>query len=265
MFEAVRLSVSVFAIPFFMVFASSVLADPPTGPRQIDCPDNLQEEIDESETNDVLEVTGDCIGSIVVSIDGLTLRALAGATLTGDGVTPAISITGNRVTIEGWSLIDGITADGIVVGASGSAQVRNITLIKGNDGIVVTDAASVEIDNVSDIDATDDGIFAVFNGVALITNTNSSDNGDDGVVVGAGGVIALNGGNTINNNSRYGIFASGGQVRIGGANTIQGNSNYDVRCTGFTRILVTQTLSSSSSQELVEPGLCFVTGPASLF
>jgi hypothetical protein len=259
MFEAFRRSISVFVIALMTIFASSALAGPPTGPRQVNClDDNLQEEIDESETNDVLEVTGDCDGSVVIPIDGLTLRALAGATLTGDGANPAISITGNRVTVEDWALIDGDTADGIVVGASGSAQIQDISLVEGNDGIVVTNAASAEIDNVLDIDATDDGIFATLNGVAIITNTNSSNNGGDGLVIGGGGAVHLAGGNTVNSNGRYGIFTSGGQLQISGSNTVDGHG-VDVWCTAFSRIIPRQKLTSTTKNFIdAPPGGCAV-------
>ncbi len=261
---------SLFSIAFGLAFgavlmfvgllASSAIAAPP----HTNC-NQLQAAIDAASDGDVLIVKSHCTGTnYVIATDGLTLRGIANATITGKGTAPAITITGHRVTVEGWAEINGNSDRGIVVRVSGSAVVREISLITGSNGVFVTQSAFVEINGVDDIIADDHGILAGLNGSAEIVDSNISGNGRDGVHVAAGGAVNIAGGNTINNNGRHGIFSSGGQVLFNGANTVQGHldPDWDIRCSAFTRIIVTQSITSTSKRFLsAGPGgavQCFV-------
>ncbi len=231
---------------FIAIFASAAFG------AQLDVNCNMQgaeavqDAIDNANVGDHIVVVGNCTGtSLVVSTDQLTLLGQGSAKLTGDGVAPAITVTAAQVTIEGWNLIDGGADHGIVVRAAGSAFVHDIASIAGNDGIQSIESAYVDISNVAGINVNDDAIFVASNGSALISGTNISDNPDDGVVAASGGVVILSGGNTIENNGDFGLIIAAGQAIFNGANTVQGN-RVDVDCRSFARIIVFQSVTSSS-------------------
>ena len=156
---------------FVGVLASAAFAAPPGGPITHICTASplsaakFQEKIDAANEGDVVEAEGDCVGfNYVITADSLTLRGIDGGTITGDGLAPAITIAGaHKVTIEGWAVIDGGAARGIRVLAGGSAVVRDILLITGRQGFVVTEASFVEMINSKFVDATDNGFVASLN------------------------------------------------------------------------------------------------------
>jgi hypothetical protein len=230
------------------IFSTQAMAAPP--PINHNCTNavtsaKLQEKIDKAVEGDVIEVTGDCIGvDYVMARDRLTLRGIDGATITGTGASPAITVTHDETIIEGWDLIDGGINHGVVVRASGSALVRDILVISGVNGVQVIDSSFVEVDNVA-IQVTGDGIAAISNGSAVIRNTDISDNPDDGVVAAGGGQVSLAGGNTIENNGDFGIIVAAGQANIDGSNTVQGN-RIDLDCRQFSRVRVVQSITSST-------------------
>lgn len=248
MFKVLLSSAAVIVIFVFAMVASAAFAAP--GITTHNCTNaitsaHLQDKIDNADEGDVIEVSGDCVGAdYVIAGDSLTLRGVGGATITGTGAAAAITITHDHATVEGWALIDGGIDHGIVVRASGSALVHDISVIAGEDGIQVIQSASVEVSNVS-IDANDDGIFAASNGSALISDTDISGNPDDGVVAAGGGQVTLAGGNTINNNGDFGVIVAAGQAAFNGANTVEGN-RVDLDCRQFARVFITQSIKSSS-------------------
>lgn len=251
MFKTLFGIASVFVIPVFTLVASSAIAGQPVK-CQLD-PTALQDAIDDANEGDEIKVIGDCVGNHVITTDGLIVSGQGGATITGTGDAPAITIAGaDKVTLEGFAEINGNSDRGIVVRASGSAVVREISLITGSNGVFVTQSAFVEINGVDDIIADDHGIVADLNGSAEIVDSNISGNGRDGVHVAAGGAVNIAGGNTINNNGRHGIFSSGGQILFNGANTVQDHldPNWDIRCSAFSRMIVTQSITSTSERFL---------------
>jgi len=248
MFRALLGSAAVFVIPVFTMVASSAMAAPP--PISHNCTNavtsaKLQDKIDKAIEGDVIEVSGNCVGfDYVLAKDRLTFRGDGIATITGTGAAPAITITHDQATVEGWALIDGGINHGIVVRASGSALVRDISIIAGEDGIQVIESAAVEVSNVS-INANNAGIFAISNGSAVISDTDISGNPNDGVVAAGGGSVRFAGGNTIENNGDFGVIVAAGQARFDGTNTVQGN-RVDLDCRQFARVFITQSITSSS-------------------
>ena len=213
------------------------------------CPESIQARIDEGIENRVIEVDGDCEQNVVVDVNGVTINGGDIATITGDGLTPAITITANEVAIEHWAEIDGGLEDGIVVHAGGSAVVRDINLITGEDGVVVTEAAFVEINHSNVFEADDQGIVASQSGGAKIIDTTTTFNTNDGVLAVSGGSVNIAGGNTINNNGRFGLFAAGSQYEIRGANTIQDNAEFDIRCAAYSRVIVIDSITSTTQED----------------
>lgn len=264
MFRALTGSTLVFAISVFALAASSAMAAKPGGPTTHNCTSQisaakLQEKIDAAAAGDVIEVSGDCAGfNYSIVTDDLTLRGVAGATITGDGLAPAVSIIADRVAIEDWAGIDGGVANGILVGASGSATVSNISLIEGLNGVVVTQSAFAEVED-SAIQADRDGIIALSGGSVKIAATDISFNGRDGVLVVTSGTAEIAAGNTINNNGRFGVLASAAQVGFTrGTSTVQNNPAGDLACRSYSRIHVNQVAQIASSSQNLSPSLCVV-------
>ena len=88
---------------FVGLLASSAFAAPP-GSKVHKCTPNqlsaakLQVLINAADEGDVVEVEGDCVGfNYLITTDGLTLRGIGNARITGDGAAPAITITGHQV------------------------------------------------------------------------------------------------------------------------------------------------------------------------
>lgn len=256
-------SAVIFVVPVFTVVASSAIAAPM--PTKHNCTNEmtsakLQDKIDKAAEGDVIEISGDCTATnYIIATDGLTLRGIDGATITGDGGAPAFTVAADKVTIEGWAEIDGGVAPAISILRSGSAVVRDINLISGDDGVLVGGAAHVEINNVSSIATADNGVIAYMNGAALIIGTNISGNGDAGVFAFGGGAVHLRGGNTINDNGRYGLFASGSQIQVDdvfGDNIVTGNSEFDIRCVSYSRIAIVDPIKSTTQQIRQSIGAC---------
>ena len=252
------------ALLFVGLLASTAIAAPPSGPTTHKCTSpisaaKLQEAIDAAQEGDVIEVTGNCVGfNYLIATDDLTLRGVDGATITGDGLAPAISIIADRVAIEDWAGIDGGVANGIVVRASGSATVSNVSLIEGLEGIVVTQSAFAEV-NDSDIQADQDGVLVQFGGSVRLADNTISFNGRDGVLVVTSGTVEIADGNTINNNGRWGVLASSGQVGFTrGTSTVQSNATADLACRSYSRVHVIQVAQITSSTKTLDPSLCIV-------
>lgn len=250
MFKVLLSSAAVIVILAFAMVASAAFAA--SGITNHNCTNaitsaHLQDKIDNAAEGDVIEVSGDCIGAdYVIAGDSLTLRGVGGATITGTGAAAAITIAGaDKVTLEGFAVVDGDANDGILVNAGGAAVVRDIPLITGEDGVVVS-GGFLEVNNSNVVGADDDGILAVQNATLLIRDTDVSGNGDDGVIAASGSVVHFNGGNTVNNNGGDGLLVSIGNAQFNGTNTVQDNSDIDINCFGFSRILVFQSVTSSS-------------------
>lgn len=264
MFKALFGSTSVFVISVFAMVASSAMAAPPAGPITHKCTSpvsaaKLQEKIDAAHAGAVIEVSGDCIGfNYLIAIDDLTFRGIDGATITGDGLAPAISIIADRVLVENWAGIDGSASNGIVVRASGSATVIDIGMIAGNIGIIVLQSAFAEVEG-STIQAGQDGVLVQFGGSAKLAGNTISFNGRDGVLVVTSGTAEIAAGNDISNNGRYGVIASAAQVGFTrGSSTVQNNTSADLACRSYSRIHVLQVAQISSSTKSLSPSLCVV-------
>jgi parallel beta-helix repeat protein len=244
--------------------ASSALAAPPAGPITHKCTSpvsaaKLQEKIDAAQEGDVIEVTGDCVGfNYLIAINDLTFRGVDGATLTGDGLAPAISIIADRVSVENWAGIDGGASNGIVVRASGSATVSDIGMIEGNIGIIALQSAFAEVEG-STIQASQDGVLVQFSGSVKLTDNTISFNGRDGVLVVTSGTAEIAAGNNISNNGRYGVIASSAQVGFTrGTSTVQNNTSADIACRSYSRIHVIEVAQITSSTKTLSPSLCVV-------
>lgn len=265
MFKELFGTTAVFVIPVFAMLASSAIAAPPGEPTSHKCTNpstsaKLQDKFDAADEGDVVEVEGDCVGfNYLITTDGLTLRGIDGAEITGDGMAAAITIMSHQVTIEDWAVIDGGAEDGIFVRQGAAALLRNITLITGEDGILVAGAAFAEVNNSNVVGAADDGIVAFQNGTVLIRDSDISNNGRFGVAAFSGGAVNINGGNTINNNDREGLFAAGGQLHVaaffgGRDNTVQNNdlgevvilNRNDIGCSSFARLRVADLIKSTT-------------------
>lgn len=264
MLNALFGSVYIMVTSVFVMAASSAIAAPPAGSITHKCTSpvsaaKLQEKIDAASEGDVIEVTGDCIGfNYVIATDGLTFRGVDGATITGDGLAPAISIIADRVLVENWASIDGSASNGIVVRASGSATVSDIGMIAGNIGIIILQSAFAEVEG-STIQAGQDGVLVQFGGSVKLAGNTISFNGRDGVLVVTSGTAEIAAGNDISNNGRYGVIASSAQVGFTrGTSTVQNNTSADLACRSYSRIHVIEVAQITSSTKTLSPSLCVV-------
>lgn len=214
-----------------------------------------------------ITVVGDCTENLEIRQDDIVLNGSGSATLTGNGSSPAITITGNRVVIEDWAGIHGGTKTGILVGESGSATISNVDSITGSDGVMVTQSAFMRVE-YSDIQATDDGIVATQGGNAYVTHSDSSFNGGDGAVVVGGGSAEFGTGNTINSNGRDGIIFSGGNAYFsGGSSETQSNNTssdplgYDIVCVAYSRVLVYDDSRINSTTKGLNQSCVMLTYP----
>ncbi|NKB49739.1 MAG: hypothetical protein GKS02_10320 [Alphaproteobacteria bacterium] len=198
----------------------------------------------------VITVTGTCNESVVISQSGVVLNGSSAAILNADGTGPAITVTGDNVSIEAWAAINGGGDHGIVVRASGSALVQDVILITGDDSVQVIESAFAEVINSAMDGSTSDGLTVATSASARISNSTMSNNGRHGALAASGGSIVFAGGNTIASNASSGLFASGGQAAFvleNGADTVENNTNFDINCFAPSRILVFQSVASSTN------------------
>lgn len=244
--------------------APGAIAAPPGGVTSHKCTSavsaaKLQEKIDAASEGDVIEVSGDCLGfNYTIATDKLTLRGVDGATITGDGLAPAITVAADRVVIADWAAIDGATNVGVSVGRSGSAEISNVGALTGSNGVLVTESAFANIvgSHLSDNTAASAALLVSLGGHARVQDTEVSGNNRRGIVIVNTGTAHIAGGTTINDNREEGIFILHGSLLLDGAdNYLQGNAtaalvgDRDINCFNYSRITVNQPFANPAGSE----------------
>lgn len=194
----------------------------------------IQKKVDKANPGDVIEVSGDCRENIIIENNRITLRAVAGATLTAanpDGTTIRVRGLNTRI-LDFASISEGRNV--IIVERGASALIQSNTIEDGRRGIRVHQGAYASIvGNIiqnNDVSGGRDGIAVVQLASADIVSNTITRNGGNGILVGDGSAADIDD-NTITDNVSNGIlvrFTShirlSSEPGLGKANLIQGNN-----------------------------------------
>ena len=135
---------------------------------------------DVKDANQTITFTGVCVGSLVIAIDGLTLKG------------------------EGTAIIDGGGADAVTINGASRVALLNLEVTNGGNGIVAQNGAHVQLTDVNSHDNAGAGIVVKSASTAVLTGISATHNGGVGLRADDGAGIALTS-STISDNASQGI------------------------------------------------------------
>jgi len=230
-------------IPILLVF--SLPQAEAKGPKthKVNCDkkkQTIQKKLDKAKDGDVIEVSGDCSENIIIENNRITLRAVAGATLTAaDPNGTTIRVRGlNTQILDFASISEGRNV--IIVERGASALIQSNTIENGRRGIRIHQGAYASIvgNTIQNNNAMGgrEGIAVVQSAAADILSNIITGSGRDGILVSDGAAADIDD-NDITGNGRDGIrvtFTShirlSSEPGLGLANRINGNTGRGVQC-----------------------------------
>lgn len=176
----------------------------------------------------VVNITGVCTENVVITTDGVVLRAAA----PGAGITAA-DATRDVVFIDGGRRIE---LEGLVI----SGGTRGVNAFRG---------ASVEVDTCTVQGSSITGITSGYGATIFMDNSTVQTSGGDGVLAATHGTVVVTN-STVSNNGRDGFLASrNAHIRVGqnfgstafGPVTVRDNARNGITIVDASTVLVNQT------------------------